>query len=329
MRTFLMLCLLALITRDLNAQIKTIYPDTITSQKEEIALYDSTNISTFKGKQYIGQRGIFYHNVAAKMLYTKDLKSFGGEKKYDAPLFTYFDVVRFNPPQEFELKRVDNGDVCFFTSFGDGTNPIILIPYYEQLKRTHTNTYRIIDDKDGVWRIDDIYLKSNGLKYLLEKEGDTIKIELGTLYGTLSYSNIKNEIKNKYSNMEWVVSNENDYGKYDTIYVEKGIPFCIFKNRNGDSYRFRIERTLKPTDLLPRFTKDEALKYIPKFGLKRWKEIINADVKIGMTKEMVILSVGTPIEVIKITDIAGKSENWRYCNMEVFFINDRVKQIIE
>lgn len=328
MKKFLMLCLITLLTTNAKSQIKVVH-STYTISKEEIQQYDSTNISRYSGEKYIGQRGIYFDNPVAKMLYTKDYKSFGGEKKYDAPIFTYFDVVGFKPPQEFELKRADNGDICFFTSFGDGTNPLILIPYYEWLKNRLISTYRIIDNEDGIWKIEDIYLKNDGLKYLCAKERDTIKIELNTLYGTLSYLEILKEIESKYLGSEWAVDNENNYATLDTVCVEKGNAFCLFKDIRNRTYRFRIEKTLAPTVLLPKFTKEEALKHIQKFGLKMWKSIINSDVEIGMTSEMVLLSIGNPIDVVRLTETSGSSENWKYLHKNVFFVNNKVNHITE
>lgn len=330
----MMLCLVALITGRLNAQIKIKHSDSNIQNDEKVERYDSTDISIYQPNKYIGQKVILYQNPGA--LYTKDYRAFDGKKTYKAPLFTYFEVVGFKPPQEFELKRLDNNDICFFTHFGDGVKPVMAVGYYEDYTQKFMNSSWCIAEMDGVFEVVDIWLRDGGISQRLQSVSYEMEsIELNTLWGHKKYDNYIKYISN-YKNEDWILDVDLTYGSVDTIEVKKGIPYLVFKSKNNNKYYFDIDKSIEShmehsllIGLLPFFTKETSDFNLKKFGSKRWREILNNDVSIGMSKEMVLLSIGKPMDTKRITDSSGVAESWYYHSKNIFFVNNIVKSITD
>ena len=80
-----------------------------------------------------------------------------------------------------------------------------------------------------------------------------------------------------------------------------------------------ILRALYTRQLDPQriFTKEEADGYILKFGKPDWHLILKGDAKKGFTKEMVLLSLGSPEKIIE----SGSKEEWIYEESHLFLEN--------
>lgn len=335
MKKFLfMLCLIVLTTGNAVAQIKTVKAEP--EETEYKLSYDSTDISLRNPQTFIGQRAIYFGSKY-NGLYMKNYSNYReSQESYKPPVFTYFEVIDFEPPQTFKLKRVDNGDICYYTNLGDGISPIMLVAYFEKHKSKILNTEWIIGDRDSVWVIRDVYIKENsGIDYTATMKNDTTHINIKTLYGCRDMNRYY-QLSDKYSTEEWVVDENNTYGILDKIQVVKGKVYFIFRSNSGKRYTFNADEGDKLTynnglmiGMLPLFKKSEAVEYIKRFGLSRWKQILNADVKIGMTKEMVLLSIGQPSQEISDTSTTGDISIWSYSYMDVYFRNGKVFSITE
>lgn len=336
MRKFLfVLCLIALTTgNNAVAQIKTVKAEP--EDAEYKLRYDSTDISLRNPQKFIGQRAIYFGSKY-NGLYIKDYSNYReSQESYKPPVFTYFDIIDFESPQTFKLKRVDNGDICYYTNLGDGISPIMLVAYFEKHKNKVLNTEWTIGEKDSIWVISDVYIKeNNGIDYTATMKNDTTRMTVKTLYGCRKMDRYY-QLSDKYSTEEWVVDENNTYGILDKIQVIKGKVYFIFKSKSGKHYTFNADEGDKLTynnglmiGMLPLFKKSDAVEYIKRFGLLRWKQILNVDVKIGMTKEMVLLSVGQPSREISDTSTTGDISIWSYGDMDVYFKNGKVFSITD
>lgn len=331
MKIFFTLGLAVLLTiLNASAQIKVVRSEN--SAKQDVVKYDSTDISLINPEKYIGQTAIYFKRNG---LFVKDYKSFGGTKVYKAPVFSYFNIIGFEPPQTFKLQRVDNGDVCYYTHFGDGTKPIILTTHFECHKNRLLNTEWAIDDRDSIWVISDVYIKEdNGIDYTATMKNDTAHITIKTLYGCRNMD-YYHQLSKKYSQEEWVVDENNAYGRFEKMQVVKVKVWFIFKSSIGKHYAFNADKGGKSTynngltiEMLPLFKKSEAINHIKEFGLTRWKQILNADVKLDMTEKMILLSVGSPNHRISDTSVTGTVNIWEYGYMDVYFRNGKVFSIV-
>lgn len=313
-----------------KAQIKT----SIQNQElKKIVEYDSTDISIICPEKYINQEVIYYQKTA--LLYTKDYGSLGGQKEYKAPLFTCFIITNIKG-QQVELKRVDNNDICYYTHFGDGVKPVMAIGYYERYVNQMKGSLWCINDYDGIFQIVDIWLRSGGITQTLQKQGDTLKIELNTMYRQKPFKQYLDYL-NKFKGKKWVLDSDMTCGEVDTLVVRKGIPYIIFKSDNGKSFEYYIDYSIQDfTDNfnvlgLPHYTQEEQERYIRKYGKINWINILNRSVVKGMTKEMVLLSLGIPTDNVNITDPIGNYDtwHWEHLGIEVMFVNGKVHTITE
>lgn len=313
-----------------EAQVKIKY-NTQEPQQQEMVKYDSTDISLIRPEKYINQKVIYYQKTSP--LYTKDYRSFGGKKDYEAPLFTYFTVTQINR-QEVELKRCDNNDICYYTHFGDGVKPIMAVGYYEKYVRAFKNSLWCIDGYDGVFEIVDIWLQEGGIVQLLQS--DTTKIELKTMYKQKMYKPYL-EVLNKFKGKKWVVNSDLTVAAVDTITVKKGKPYLMFKSECGDdsydSYDFCIdylqEDLTNNLDILglPKYTQEEQNMYIKQYGKINWVNILGSTVTIGMNEDMVLLALGKPDSITSQTDATGNYSIWHYSNKRILFYNGKVDSI--
>lgn len=333
-QVLMMLCMIVLTVGNAIAQIKTVKADSTESRYD--LKYDSTDISLINPQIFIGQRAIYFGSKYSG-LHTKRYSGFRERQEgYKPPVFTYFDVIDFEPPQTFKLKRVDNGDICYYTHFGDGIKPIMLVPYFEKHKVRVLDTEWVINDRDSIWIISDVYIKENdGIDYIATMKNDTTHITVKTLYGCKGMGRYY-KLLDTYSKEEWVVDVDNSYGTFERIKIVKGEPYFIFKSTKGKSYSFNADKWDDLTynngliiGKLPLFKKSDAIINIKKFGLVRWKQILNADVKIGMTKEMVLLSIGQPNQTTTDTSVTSITDIWDYGYMNVHFRNGKVFSITE
>lgn len=332
MRRLLWVFILLSLIDTTSAQIKIKRGETV-SPKEQPRSYDSTDVSTTYPERYIGQKVIYYQNTAR--FFTKHHPTFDGTKTYDLPLFTYLEIVEFNPPQEFKLKRLDNGDTMYYLHFGDGNKPIMAVGYYEKYSRMMMGTEWAIEGKDGIYQIVDIWLREGGISQKLRLKNDTTEIELATTCGLKPLSKYESYIE-KYKDGEWIVDRNLSVGKLKSVEVIGGYPKMVFVSNSGKEFYFDLEKSMQSAcnnglgiEIAPNFTKQQSDEYIRKFGIKRWKEILYSEVEIGMTQEMVLLSMGfPPNREIKMTDSSGNAVQWSFANsMDVLFVNGRVKHI--
>lgn len=309
----------------ITAQVKVIPSDTLPLERKPVYQYDSTDISTIHPEKYIGQKVILYQN--------KGVLRYGWDNKtYDAPLFTYFEITGFKAPQTFQMKRCDNGDECSFDFFGSGVKPVMAVGYYESIAKARDKSRWIIKGKDGVWQIVDTWLGEGGIRHKLELVGDTLSISLQTLWGQKSYAHYV-DMMDRYRNDEWVVDENNSYGRVDTIKVINGTPYLVFKDGRNKTYTFDMSRAQGRHYIsigdLPFFTKSDGVKYAHKYGITRWKQILSGDVKIGFTKEMVALSIGYPNQSASKTNAYDDMDIWEYgTGLEtIVFKNGKVCEI--
>ena len=327
---WLTVCLFMIMTLSVEAQIKIKHTEP-EPQQEEVMKYDSTDVSMTFPERYINQRVIYYQTTA--LLYTKDYSSFGGKKTYEAPLFTYFTISKIKN-YEVELKREDNGDICYYYHHGDGVKPIMAVGYYENYVRKMQGSLWCINDYDGVFEIVDIWLQEGGISQTLQSKSDTTKLELKTMYKQKSYDRFLGYL-DKFKGEKWVLDSDMVCGSVDTIVVKKGIPYITFKADNGKLYDYYInyskEDFAKIFDVLglPKYTQREQDAYIKKFGKYYWKNILARSIVVGMTAEMVLLCLGTPTNNINITDPIGDYDtwSWRHLDKSVMFVNGKVHTI--
>lgn len=323
---------MAVLSIPAEAQIK-IKPLITEPHQKEIARYDSTDISLICPEKYINQKVIYYQETA--LLYTKDYKSMGGQKEYQAPLFTYF-IITDIKGQEVELKRIDNNDICYYTHFGDGVKPIMAIGYYEKYVNQMQSSLWCIDNYDGVFEIVDIWLRNGGITQTLQKKNDTVRIELNTMYKQKPYKPYL-EYLNKFKGKKWVLDSDMTCGLADTLMVKKGTPYILFKSDSGKTFEYYIDYSKQDFSNnfnslgLPHYTQEEQERYLKKYGKINWINILNRSIKKGMTKEMVLLSLGIPTDNVNITDPVGDYDtwNWEHFGIKVMFINGKAHTITE
>ena len=75
------------------------------------------------------------------------------------------------------------------------------------------------------------------------------------------------------------------------------------------------------------FTPKESKKLITRFGLSNFKSILQEEVGIGMTKEMVVLSWGKPNDVNKTITKSNTSEQWIYEDNYLYFEGNKLTAI--
>lgn len=309
-----------------EAQVK-IKHNTQELQQQEAVKYDSTDISLIRPEKYINQKVIYYQKTSP--LYTKDYRSLGGKKNYEAPLFTYFIVTQINR-QEVELKRCDNNEICFYAHFGDGIKPVMAVGYYEKYIKTFKNSLWCIDGYDGVFEIVDIWLQEGGIVQLLQS--DTTRIELKTMYKQKRYKPYL-ELLNKFKGKKWAINSDLICANADTIIVKKGVPYMTFKSDNGSIYDYYIDYSQEDLtnnlDILglPKYTQEEQNMYIKQYGKINWVNILGSTVTIGMNEDMVLLALGKPDSITSQTDATGNYSIWHYSNKRILFHNGKVDSI--
>ncbi|MCM1225712.1 MAG: hypothetical protein NC548_65845 [Lachnospiraceae bacterium] len=299
-----------------------------TKKEQAILVADSTDIDKMHGERYVGERVILYQKP--EILYTY---SGFDKKRYNVPLFTYFDVVGFKAPQEFKLRNVETGDECYFMHFGMGVKPVMTVKRYQYYKNHNLGSEWCIENRDGVWRIVDIWLEEGSIAQRLQCIGDTTTIEQRTMWSDKRYTPYLEYI-DKFKGKEWVVDENNIYGVVDTISVRKGKPYLLFKDKENKEYAFDIDHSSMSSmphglsiGLLPTFTKDDAQKYIRKFGLKCWKDILGATPKVGMTEEILYLTIGTPLKTQVVESQRGVTLILYYLTEAITLHNGLVKEI--
>lgn len=330
MRWFVLYILLGL---SLSAEAQIKIKETATKPQQETTMkYDSTDVSMTYPERYINQRVIYYQKTA--LLYTKDYRSFGGQKEYEAPLFTYFTINSIKR-NEVELKREDNGDICYYYHHGDGVKPIMAVGYYENYVRIMQGSLWCVDEYDGVFEIVDIWLREGGISQTLQSTtSDTTRFELKTMYGQKSYNRFL-EYLDKFKGQKWVLDSDMTCGTVDTIIVKKGTPYITFNADNGKTYDYYIDYSKEDfTKIfnvlgLPKYTITDQERYIKKFGKHNWMNILSGTVKVGMTAEMVLICWGAPTNNVNITDQLGDYDTWiwEHLNKRVMFVNGKVHTI--
>lgn len=291
---------------------------------------DSTDIDIVQGQKYVGDTVILYQNK--QVLNTNKYDSFRG-KSYDGPLFAYFKVTEFNAPQQFGIKELETGETYYFNFFGQGVKPVMSVKYYQSYKSHKLGSEWCLAGKDGVWRIIDVWLEEGAIAQTLQCVGDTTTTTQRTMWGDKFYAHYLEYI-NLYKGKQWVVDSDNIYGVVDTIVVKKGKPLLAFKDGKGNQYLFDIDKSKDSPmphclsiGLLPTFTKEDAQKYIRKFGLVRWKDILSATAKVGMTEEMLYLAIGKPIEVNTIESQHSIKKILHYYTQKIIVSNGKVVEI--
>lgn len=68
------------------------------------------------------------------------------------------------------------------------------------------------------------------------------------------------------------------------------------------------------------YTANQAKVYEKKFGQKNWKLILESNVVIGFTEEMVLLSWGAPNSINR----ASYGDQWVYSNQYLYFENGKL-----
>lgn len=99
----------------------------------------------------------------------------------------------------------------------------------------------------------------------------------------------------------------------------------IVENSKGETTTVSYDTTFDDRNFA--FTSKEAEKYKTKFGKENYNLILEGNVKIGMTKEMALLSWGEPKDINSTISSGKTSEQWVYDENYLYFDNDILKTI--
>ena len=103
-----------------------------------------------------------------------------------------------------------------------------------------------------------------------------------------------------------------------TINEEDYEPSLLLENSKGQTFLFGLyTRFLNISRIL---TKAEAEGYLIKYGNENWETILDEDVKIGFTEEMVVVSWGKPKTINK----SSSRDQWVYPNRYLYFENGKL-----
>lgn len=319
----------------MNAQINIHRSDTIPTKEEEIARYDSTDVDIWhKPERFIGQKVITFQKGSP--IFIKDYREIGGQRVLNVPLFTYFEIVGIER-QEVKMKNIETGEICYYFHTGDGVKPIMAVGYIERIMRNYMNSLWCIDDKDGLYKIIDIWLAEGGMRYKLSSLDHEDEFELKTLYGCKSIEPFYEYIE-KYKEERWILDGDFHIGSVDRIEVRKGQPHLVFKDDSQTYHSFYLHNPIKPNEYfpdglhygnLPKYKEVDHKKYLKQFGKIYWVNILNGTVCLNMTQEMVRLAYGNPPEVFTEKDSSGIIDIWKYANKHITFINGKVTHITD
>lgn len=105
----------------------------------------------------------------------------------------------------------------------------------------------------------------------------------------------------------------------DTIYNFLNYKFIKIKYLvNKDEGYVNISHIMEISD----FRKNYKTDLINKYGIKYAKAILNEEIILGMSNEMILKSWGRPTKINEIVYILGTKETWVYGYTYLFFTND-------
>lgn len=285
---------------------------TITKAREKNAKidnfkYDSTvNFLGNDVEKYIGQE--FYLNGLSKSLRKYGYRDFvndydvnkrfdksnvynccelGLSSKYESLANKYFTVLSVikHPKAEddeyiygekyyLKLQEKESKDIVYYEYDARFLHsfPFIVVGFYHKLKLKHIGSKFVVRGRN--WINDDFIKDLKTGKSISEFNGGKV------------WKCVDVTIDEEYYKLSLII--ENSIGEQIPLYID---------NIDGDYWVYKL---------------NDSEKYKKKFGLDIWTLIVNGKVKIGMTKEMCLLSWGNPKKINETITSNIKHEQWVY-----------------
>jgi hypothetical protein len=190
----------------------------------------------------------------------------------------------------FKLQDKETNETLFYrySSKYESSFPFVVVGYYQKLKKLQIGKKFVVRGKN--WIDDDVMRDINTGKPVLD-------FNAGKIWKCVDVI-----IEDRFNSVSLVLQNTNK----EEITIDD-------ERLNDKSYILSFE---------------DAENYKNKFGMDLYKLILNSKVKIGMTKEMAILSWGKPKDINQTILKNLKSEQWVYHNGNyLYFTNEKVSGI--
>jgi hypothetical protein len=182
-----------------------------------------------------------------------------------------------------KLEERESKDIVYFEydSQFEHNFPFIVVGYFIKLKQTQIGKKFIVRGRNWI---------SVGIMTEMNTGNPVSYFEAGNIWKCVDVT-----IEEKYFTLSLVIQNEKG----------EQIPLSI-DNAEQDYWVFEAA---------------QAEKLKKKFGIENWLKIVGGKVKIGMTKEMCLVSWGKPKKINETITAGNKSEQWVYDDNYIYFTN--------
>lgn len=219
----------------------------------------------------------------------------GGKSIYDSLVGKYFKVLKVHRHPDAEKREFLYGDKFYLELKEKKSGDIVYFEY--DAKYEHSFPFLVVG-----------YYENLKNKYV----GSSFVISTKYFEGTEDF--VTGKVIHNKPGQKWKCTDITIEEKYFNISL-------VFINDLGEQVLADHEYLFELGGKSQVYTAQDADKYKTKFGVTNWHIILNREVKIGFTQEMVRLAWGEPKDINK----ASYGDQWVYDDQYLYFENGKLK----